>query len=68
MVGRGSRSKERGAVDRGGGGDTHGSCSKLNREIIPGDGIAKFSSSDVGVEVEGLYDRIRSWSGRCGEV
>jgi len=65
---RGSRSRERGIVDRGGSGDTYGRSAILNREIITGDGSAKVGGGDVGGEVEELHTRIRGWSGRSGEI
>jgi hypothetical protein len=66
--GGGSRGGERAVVDRGCSGDTHGSSTSLNREIIPDDGVAKFGGGDVGREVEELDPRIRSWSRRRGEA
>lgn len=71
MVGggsRGSRSRERSTVDRGGGGDGHGRGASLDREIITGNGIAKFGGGEVGGNVEELYARIGGRSGRGSEA
>ena len=65
---RGSRSRERSIVDRGGSGDTHGRGAILDREIITSNGIAKFGGRDVGGNVEELYARIGGRSGRGNEA
>jgi hypothetical protein len=64
----GSRSRERGVVDRGGCGDTYSRSAILDREIITGDGVAKLGGGDVGCEVEELYARVGRRSGRGGEA
>ena len=68
MVGGDSGSKERGAVNRGGRGNSNVRGTDLNREVITGDRVAKVRGSDVGIEVKERYVRIGSWSGWYGKV